>query len=76
MEFTDNLNRAEWDKDDIIERATVLKNDIREIIKNMDNSSYEGSPEDKSLVIINSDGTMSVSNSDSYIDESGNLVLN
>ncbi len=75
MEFTDHIERAEWEKDEIIERTLSLQNDIRDILKNMDDASFEGLPEEKSTVFVNADGTLSVSNSDSYIDESGKLIL-
>ena len=76
MEFTDQLERAEWEKDEIIEWTVSLQKDIHDILINMDESSYEGLPEDKSIIFVNADGILSMSNSDSYIDESGNLVLN
>ena len=76
MEFTDHIERADWEKDEIIERTINLQNDIRDILKNMDESSFEGLPEEKSIMLVNADGTLSVSNSNSYIDESGNLILN
>ena len=75
MEFTDHLERAEWEKDEIIERTISLQNDIRDILRNMDEASYEGLPEEKSIILVNANGTLSMSNSDSYIDESGNLIL-
>ena len=75
MEFTDHIERAEWEKDEIIEWTNSLQNDIRDIIKNMDDASFEGLPEDKSMLFVNADGKLSVSNSDSYIDESGKLIL-
>lgn len=76
MEFTDQLERAEWEKDEIIEWTLSLQKDIHDILINMDESSYEGLPEDKSMIFVNADGILSMSNSDSYIDESGNLILN
>ena len=76
MEFTDQLERAEWEKDEIIEWTVSLQKDIHDILINMDESSYEGLPEDRSMTFVNADGILSMSNSDSYIDESGNLVLN
>ena len=75
MEFTDNLERAEWEKDEIIERTISLQNDISDILKNMVESSYEGLPGEKSNTVVNADGTLSMSNSESYIDESGTLIL-
>ena len=75
MEFTHQLERAEWEKDEIIEWTISLQKDIRDILKNMDDATYEGLPEDKSTVFVNADGLLSMSNSDSYIDESGNLIL-
>lgn len=76
MEFTGQLERAEWEKDEIIEWTLSLQKDIHDILNNMDESSYEGLPEDKSMVFVNADGILSMSNSESYIDESGNLILN
>ncbi|MCH7819458.1 MAG: hypothetical protein IIB40_07840 [Candidatus Marinimicrobia bacterium] len=75
MEYTDHLERAEWEKDEIIERTISLQKDIRDILRNMDESSYEGLPEEKSKTVVNADGTLSLSNSESYIDESGTLIL-
>ncbi len=75
MEFTNHLERAEWEKDEIVEGTISLQKDIHDILKNMDESSYEGLPEDKSKTVVNADGTLSMSNSASYIDESGNLIL-
>lgn len=76
MEFTGQLERAEWEKDEIIEWTLSLQKDIHDILNNMDESSYEGLPEDKSMIFVNADGILSMSNSESYIDESGNLILN
>jgi len=76
MEFTDHIERAEWEKDEIIEWTVSLQKDIHDILINMDESSYEGLPEDKSITFVNTDGILSISNSDSYIDESGNLIMN
>ena len=75
MEFTDNLERAEWEKDEIVEWTISLQKDIHDILKNMEESSYEGLPEDKSKTVVSADGTLSMSNSESYIDESGNLIF-
>ena len=75
MEFNHQLERAEWEKDEIIERTMMLQKDIHDILKNIDESSYEGLPDEKSITFVNADGTLSISNSDSYIDESGNLIL-
>jgi len=75
MEFNDQLERAEWEKDEIIERTMMLQKDIRDILKNIDESVYDGLPDEKSITFVNADGTISVSNSESYIDESGNLIL-
>lgn len=75
MEYTDHLERAEWEKDEIIERTISLQKDISVILRNMDESSYEGLPEEKSKTVVSADGTLSLSNSESYIDESGTLIL-
>lgn len=75
MEFTDHLERAEWEKDEIIEWTVALQKDIRDILNNMDDSSYEGQPEDESISFVSAEGTLSMNNSESYIDESGNLIL-
>ena len=75
MEFTDNLERAEWEKDEIVEWTISLQKDIHDILKNMEESSYEGLPEDKSKTVVSADGTLSMSNSESYIDEAGNLIF-
>ena len=75
MEFTDRLERAEWEKDEIVEWTITLQKDIYDILKNMDESSYEGLPDEESNIFVNVDGTLSKSNSESYIDESGNLNL-
>ena len=75
MEFTDHLGRADWEKDEIVEWTISLQKDIHDILKNMDESSYEGLPDEKSITFVNADGTLSMTNSESYIDESGNLIL-
>jgi len=75
MEFTDHLERAEWEKDEIVEWTISLQQDIHSILKNMDESTYEGLPDDQSMIFVNAEGTLSMSNSESYIDESGNLIL-
>lgn len=75
MEFTAYSERAEWEKDEIVECTIALQEDILDILKNMDDSTYEGLPDDKSMMIVKADGTISMSNSESYIDESGNLIL-
>ena len=75
MEFTDHLGRADWEKDEIVEWTISLQKDIHDILKNMDESSYEGLPDEKSITFVSSDGTLSMNNSESYIDESGNLIL-
>jgi len=75
MEFTDHLERADWEKDEIIEWTISLQKDIHDILKNMDESSYEGLPDEKSITFVSADGTLSMTNSESYIDESGNLIL-
>lgn len=75
MEFNDHLEKAEWEKDEIIEWTIDIQKDIHDILRNMDESSYEGLPEDESMVFVSADGTLSVGNSESYIDESGNLIL-
>jgi len=75
MEFTDHLERADWEKDEIVEWTISLQKDIHDILKNMDESSYEGLPDEKSITFVSADGTLSMTNSESYIDESGNLIL-
>ncbi len=40
MEFTDHLERADWEKDEIVEWTISLQKDIHDILKNMDESSY------------------------------------
>ena len=75
MEFNDHLERAEWETDEIIEWTIALQKDIRDILKNMDDSAYEGLPEDNSLLFVSTNGTLSMGNSESYIDETGNLIL-
>jgi len=75
MEFNDQLERAEWEKDEIIEWTMNLQKDILDILKNIDETFYEGLPDEKSITFVNADGTLSISNSKSYIDESGNLIL-
>ena len=75
MEFTDHSERADWEKDEIIEWTISLQKDIHDILKNMDESSYEGLPDENSITFVNADGTLSMTNSESYIDESGNLIL-
>ena len=75
MEFTDHLERADWEKDEIVEWTISLQKDIQDILKNMDESSYEGLPDEKSITFVSADGTLSMTNSESYIDESGNLIL-
>jgi len=75
MEFTDHFERAEWETDEIVEWTLSLQKDIHDILNNMADSSYEGLPDEKSITFVSANGTLSVSNSDSYIDESGNLIL-
>ena len=75
MEFNDQLERAEWEKDEMIEWTINLQKDIYDILKNIDESSYEGLPDEKSVTFVNAEGEISISNSESYIDESGNLIL-
>ena len=41
MEFTDHLERAEWETDEIVEWTISLQKDIHYILNNMADSSYE-----------------------------------
>ena len=73
--FEINNESNEWQKDEILEKASELRLEIGQIIDSIDEASIDGKPEEESSSFIGEDGIAVLNQSESFIDESGNLVL-
>ena len=76
MLFENQLERQEWEEDEIVEQANRMREEILETIENLDRLGYVGSPEENSSSFIGEDGSLIIGKSESFVDSEGNLVLN
>ena len=76
MLFENQLERPEWEEDEIVEQANRMRDEIIETIENLDRLGYVGSPEENSSSFVEEDGTLIIGESESFVDLEGNLVLN
>ena len=75
MSFEYQVERQDWEKDEIVEWVTELMEDIAESIENIDNSAYFGSPDEESNSVVMEDGTIEFNKGESFVDAEGNLIL-
>ena len=76
MLFENQLERQEWEEDEIVEQVNRMREEIIETIENLDRLGYVGSPEENSSSFVGVDGTLIIGESESFVDSEGNLVLN
>ena len=75
MQFENQLERQEWEEDEIVERVNRMRAEIIETIENLDKLGYVGSPGENSSSFVGEDGTLIIGESESFVDLEGNLVL-
>ena len=76
MLFENQLERKEWEEDEIVERANRMREEIIETIESLDRLGYVGFPEEKSSSFVGENGSLITGKSESFVDSEGNLVLN
>ena len=76
MLFENQLERQEWEEDEIVERVNRMREEIIETIEDLDRLGYAGAPEENSSSFVGEDGTLIIGKSESFVDLEGNLVLN
>ncbi len=75
MLFENQLERQEWEEDEIFEQVQRMRTEIMETIENLDQIGYAGSPGENSSTFVGEDGTLIIGESESFVDLEGNLVL-
>ena len=75
MSFEYQVERQEWEQDEIVEWVNELLEDITESIESIDNLAYFGSPDEASNSVVREDGTIEFNKGDSFVDAEGNLIL-
>ncbi len=75
MQFENQLERQEWEEDEIVEQVNRMREEIIETIENLDRLGYVGSPGENSSSFVGEDGTLIIGESESFVDLEGNLVL-
>jgi len=75
MSFEYQVERQDWEQDEIVEWVTELMEDIAESIESIDNSAFFGSPDEESNSVVLEDGTIEFNKGESFVDAEGNLIL-
>ena len=75
MSFDYQVEKQEWEQDEIVEWINELLAEITDCIDNIDELVYFGLPDEKSNSFVREDGTLEFNKGDSFVDAEGNLIL-
>jgi len=75
MSFENNVERQDWEQDEIVEWANGLMEEIADNIESIDGLAYYGSPDEESNSIVLEDGSVKFNKGESFVDAEGNLIL-